>query len=48
MTMTIWKNGTKFEGIVREGDEIIFRTGLVCNSRAQAMREIKKFAATLP
>ena len=45
MTMTIWKNGTKFEGIVRENDEIVFRTGLTLNSYAAAKRACLKFAA---
>jgi len=42
MTYTIWSNGGKFEWIIREGEEIVKRSGLVFNSRAAAKRAMIK------
>lgn len=43
MTYTIWSNAGRFEFIVREGERIIKRSGLIYTSRAKAKREMEKF-----
>lgn len=42
MAYTIWSNGGKFEWIIRDGEKIVKRSGLVFNSRAAAKREMVK------
>lgn len=41
-TFTIWKNGTKFEWIVRDGENIVARSGLIHNSYGIAKRAMTK------
>ena len=40
MTYTIWSNCGKFEWLVREGEIIVKRSGLVFNSRTAAKRSL--------
>lgn len=47
MTYTIWSNAGKHEWIVREGEEIVKRSGLVFNSRYAANKDLKAYVATL-
>jgi hypothetical protein len=42
MTYTIWSNGRKFEYVIRNGEEIISRSGLVFNSRSAAYKALVK------
>ncbi len=39
-TYTIWKNGCKFEWIIRDGEQIVARSGLIHNSYATAKRKM--------
>lgn len=42
MTYTIWKNGGKFEWLIRDGETIVNRSGLVFNSYGAAKRAMMK------
>jgi len=42
MTYTIWKNGTKYEWLIRDGETIIDRSGLIYNGYTQAKRSLLK------
>lgn len=42
MTYTIWSNGGKFEWLLRDGEEIVKRSGLIYNSRGAAKRAMLK------
>lgn len=41
-TYTVWKNGTKFEWLVRDGENIIARSGMIHNSYGAAKRAMVK------
>lgn len=41
-TFTIWSNAGRYEWIVREGDDIIERSGLVFRSRSAAKTNMFK------
>ena len=41
-TFTIWSNGGRHEWILRRGDDIVKRSGLVFSSRAKAKRDFLK------
>lgn len=45
MTYTIWSNGGKHEWILRDGEIIVARSGMVFNSRAAAKRALIKASA---
>jgi hypothetical protein len=47
-TLTIWSNGGRHEGIIRQGDDIVYRTGLVHNSGAGARRAAIRWASDNP
>ncbi len=47
MTYTIWSNAGKFEWIVRNGEDIVSRSGLIYNSRAAAKKAMTAFLSTL-
>ena len=40
MTYTIWSNGGKFEWIIREGETIVKRSGMIFNDRTAAKRAL--------
>lgn len=40
MTYTIWGNGGKFEWIIRDGEIITKRSGMIFNSRAAAKHDM--------
>jgi len=42
MTYTLWSNGGKHEWIVRDGENIVKRSGLVFRSRSAANTNLKK------
>lgn len=42
MTYTIWSNSGKFEYIVRDGENIVTRSGMIFNNRAAAKRAMIK------
>jgi hypothetical protein len=42
MTYTIWSNGGKHEWIIRDGETIVARSGMIYNSRAAAKRAMLK------
>jgi hypothetical protein len=42
MTYTIWSNAGKFEWIIRDGESIVKRSGLIFNNRAAAKRAMLK------
>lgn len=42
MTYTIWSNGGRFEWIIREGEEIVKRSGMIFTNRAAAKRAMMK------
>lgn len=42
MTYTIWSNGGKHEWIIRDGETIIARSGLIYNSRRAAKAAMLK------
>jgi hypothetical protein len=41
-TYSIWKNGTKHEWIIRDGENIVARSGLIHNSYSAAKRAMIK------
>ncbi len=41
-TYTIWKNGYKFEWLVRDGENIVARSGLIHNTYGAAKRAMTK------
>ena len=43
MTYTIWKNGGKFEWIVRKDESIIGRSGMIFNTYNSAKRAMMKW-----
>lgn len=47
MTYTIWSNGGKFEWIIRNGENIVSRSGLIFNNHASAKRALMKALATI-
>lgn len=47
MTYTIWSNGGRFEWIVREGENIVQRSGLIFTNRAAAKRAMLKALAEI-
>lgn len=47
MTYTIWSNGGKFEYIIREGEEITKRSGLIFNSRSAAKKAMLTYLSSL-
>jgi quercetin dioxygenase-like cupin family protein len=47
MTLTLWSNNSKHEFIIRDGDTIVARSGLVHSTRAAAKRAAMKAAAAL-
>lgn len=42
MTYTIWSNAGKHEWIVRNGENIVARSGLIFNNRGAAKRAMDK------
>jgi hypothetical protein len=42
MTYTIWSNCGKFEWIIRDGETIVKRSGLIFNNRNAAKRDMLK------
>lgn len=44
-TYTIWSNARKFEWLVRDGEQISARSGLIFNSRNVALSALKKVLA---
>jgi hypothetical protein len=42
MTYTIWSNCGKFEWIIRDGETIVKRSGLIFNSHSAAKRDMLK------
>jgi hypothetical protein len=40
MTYTIWSNGGKFEWIIRVGENIVARSGLIFRYHGQAKRDL--------
>lgn len=41
-TYTIWSNARKFEWLVRDGEQISARSGLISNTRSAALSALKK------
>ena len=39
---TIWKNGCKFEWLIRDGENIVARSGMIHNSYGAAKRAMTK------
>jgi hypothetical protein len=48
MTHTIWSNAGRYEWIVREGEAIVARSGLIYRSHAAAKRAMRKANAVPP
>ena len=44
MTYRIWSNGSKFEWIIFDGDNVVERSGLIFNNFAAAKRAFRKYA----
>jgi len=42
MTYTIWSNGGKYEWIIRAGETIVSRSGMIFNSYSAAKRAMLK------
>lgn len=42
MTYTIWKNGSRYEWIIRDGENIVSRSGLIYLSYSAAKRAMLK------
>jgi len=40
-TFTIWKNGSRHEWIIYEGDAVHSRSGLIFLTRAAALRDLR-------
>ena len=40
MTYTIWSNAGRYEWIIRNGEDIVARSGLIYTSRSRAMRKL--------
>ena len=40
MTITIWSNGGRYEWIIRDGETIIDRSGLIFTSRSRAKQKL--------
>jgi hypothetical protein len=47
MTLTLWSNSGRHEFLIRDGETIVARSGLVHPSRAAAKRAAMKAAAAL-
>ena len=45
MTYTIWSNDGKFEWLLRDGENIVERSGLIFTSYAAAKRAMRKYLA---
>lgn len=45
MTYTIWSNGGRFEWILRDGETIVKRSGMIFTTRAAAKRALMKEVA---
>lgn len=48
MTYTLWSNGGKHEWIIRDGENIVARSGLIFNNRAAAKRAMLKALEAMP
>lgn len=48
MTYTIWSNGGKHEWIIRKGENIVARSGLIFNNRGAAKRAMVKALDAMP
>jgi hypothetical protein len=40
LTYTIWSNGGRYEWIIRDGETIIARSGLIFTSRSRAKQKL--------
>lgn len=47
MTYTIWSNAGKFEWIIRRGENIVLRSGLIHKNYSAAKRAMLKALKTL-
>ena len=48
MTYTVWSNAGKHEWIIRIGENIVARSGLVFNSRSAAVKDLNKAVKKWP